>query len=191
MKTFTVQIDRKTIRPNPNAGMPVRLMNVESIGQFTVEDDFNLEFMDSRIALVSRATSIDRNEGFHATFSYAVQGMSFDELSMLANAVRRAFPKKTTFRIDNTIHALSHIAMPVPYLYEYKERIVQCQFCARKFSHTELINEYDYDFGGNQVEIVNACPRCEVGNCCDVNYESIESVMLQQAGLPRMAYIVG
>lgn len=190
MRTYTVQINRKTIRPNPNAGMPVRLMRVETHVEFTVNDELNLEFMDRRIMCIRKEHGISK-KGFEAKFTYVAGGMSFAEAGMLANAVRRAFPRKTTFRIDNTIADLAHMALPVPYFFDYKEARVQCQFCGSRFSHSELINDTDYDFGGNAVEITNACPRCERGDCCDVAYESIESVMLQQAGLPRHAMIVG
>jgi hypothetical protein len=58
---------------------------------------------------------------------------------------------------------------PPKYLYEYKPLEVICRHCGESFDHSEIIPEYDYD----EFVISNACPFCHEGDCVDIEYEEL------------------
>ena len=59
------------------------------------------------------------------------------------------------------------------FLYEYKKKKVRCEMCEEKFDHSELESDYGSD-GEWEFSIENICPKCGIGNCCDIKYETIE-----------------
>ena len=58
------------------------------------------------------------------------------------------------------------------FLYEYILTLVKCEYCNEEFYHNELQSEDWGDYGYSDT----VCPKCNVSNCCEIQFESIKEV---------------
>ena len=63
------------------------------------------------------------------------------------------------------------------YLYNYKNKEIQCKECGSKFDHSYLKTELETDDFVSYNVLCTVCPICGEWNCCNIEYESIDDAL--------------
>jgi hypothetical protein len=187
MKTYKVKIDRKSIKPNPNAGQKSFMECVSTQAEITLNATHpSLEEKDPRFKMVSTHTSVSGSGSRFKMFSgttYLV-AMPFDELEEFLKKMSIKYGNKLRYQIHNTYNGLDFIHPQPAWLYEYRTTMVKCCHCKSTFPHTKLRDESDYDYIGRD----RICPVCDKDDACALEFENFQSIVLKKAGLPAMVY---
>lgn len=187
-RSYLIKIDRKTIRENPKAGDMQDHAYISTTGYISIMVKHeSLEKEDDRIRMISRSSSITKDEKFVEKVDYIVGGMDFVGMQELADKLRKRFGKHFTFTFENHFQEIN--LMPgsyAPFLYEYKKTLVKCMYCDSRFDHTLLKSDGDEDGDGNYYSSDAICPKCGEWECCTVEYEDIGGIILSKMGLPSL-----
>lgn len=83
-------------------------------------------------------------------------------------------------KLDNDVYELSswmpfeiqYSLTPEPdYFFEYLSTDVSCEACGRKFDYSLLEDDWPND----ECRVINICPFCKEPNCCEIEYEQLDS----------------
>lgn len=185
-KTYLIKINRKTLKANEDAGQTKVFDYISSTGTITVRVKHDsLEADDDRIKMVSRQTSMSSKEKTVYSTTYFVGAMSFKELHELADKLKKRFGKHFSFVFENQFQELNFMRPIPPYSFEYRRTKVKCSYCDSSFTHDKLKSDSmeDDDHYSHSDKI---CPVCGEWECCQLEYESLEGILLTKAGLPRL-----
>jgi len=62
------------------------------------------------------------------------------------------------------------------YLYKYKNNIVQCNECKKRFGVNKLESD---SYGYDDIYSDTICPYCGMWNCCEIEYEQFDKEMMK------------
>ncbi len=168
MKKILIEIDLASIIKNPNAGNTVtkRLLSqsfiVKGYGDIPdiLIDGENWDMME-----------------LHAEPSFKRwKGVVFD--SDVFNEVAKL--PQVTSEVQNEFQTYHHRPEP-EYFYKHLHQEVKCKFCGEDICTDELksdfANKIDQDDNEYFTTSDTVCPKCDEWDCCDVEFESIESAL--------------
>jgi len=185
LKSYLVRIDRNSIVKNPDAGAKEAHELIQTLMEITIRTPHqNLEETDERIKLVSCSMSFIAGQKVHKEAHYLCGGMNTEEALALMTKLKQQHGTKVSIKIENVYRTI-HLLEPIPpYSYKYLETEVQCRFCRAKLPHTMVKDDYGYDECDEIKRDI--CPQCKHEECCVIDYESFESYLLGEAGLPKL-----
>lgn len=145
-----IPINKKTIRPNPQAGqtvfhIPGRQEVTETVIQDGIKSVYSL-YQDKKL-LIAQETCSE--------------------------------PNSIAKNVSQDIQTLCTLSPQSKYLYEYEETNVVCKYCEWTGKVDELEGEYRYfeDYCESNDTI---CPNCKEWNCCEYQYEKLSDKELEK-----------
>lgn len=175
MTSYLIKIDRRTVRKNPLAG---QTCFIEPIGHrtellFTSTKMELPDFLKNRAGIINISGRFwtDRPDGqFQITAIMTDPIDDMDTFMMLMEVYgidRASISIKTNYQ-----HQVIHSMTPEPdWLYQYEPIRVKCEFCNRRFLHTEL--KSDSIWHDDEIFSDTVCPKCDTFDCCEIEYERL------------------
>lgn len=162
-KTETlIRIDRSTLRRNPSAGETQSFVQTGPVVQ--------------RVTLIHPAWSLCLESiggEFHVLMSIGIAPFSVCDavtIDQLHSLVISDFHIECRTDFMEGGEYVLHAPLP-DWLFSYESQPVRCRECGESFDHSQLESD---DYGDSYSFAV--CPKCGAADCCDVEYESPETV---------------
>ena len=157
--TYLIEINKKSIRKNKDAGSTVT--HLPGPTKITFEAEFMpASFIDDKNCYIQESTIIEGK-------LTRVSGTILDPA--LVNT------KNVSFTWTQNPHIIQH--QPIPeYSYKYKNVRIKCCHCKKSIYSADLDFDVFY-YGASEYLLDNICPICHQADCCDLEYESIENAL--------------
>ncbi len=186
---YFVSIDKKSIKANPNAGSTKTFIH----GINEIKINFCV-FNTGKVG----AFMLKNNLGFINPLAVGILQFSFRLKELSRGLIKTLYKKKdlgllkyvfsikgssiicvgssnsySNVVIDEDMHLQTINHSPEDkWFYKYKNIKVRCNECGKRFSHTKL--ECDENYDGSLISSI--CPYCKTVYCCEVEYEEISEV---------------
>lgn len=190
-KKYIVKIDKRSVRPNPDAGSTMKHLYLGSTSKVTLilDADTDPAKLETKMMRLEYTNMQINGSGtyFHAT--YRLSGSSKQVWRKVEQLIKR-FEKRIQYEVQNEYRGINLLHPEPAYLYRHRSTMVQCCGCKKRFPHNQLIEESGNVYDGIP-DIDNGCPICEMGDCCIIEYETIGDYLLKQNGIPKKTSGVG
>lgn len=185
MSPTLIKINRKSIKCNPNAGDTKIQEYISTDCEVVIRGKHDpLDFKD----FVLFRSSFDISKKVNQSHTYRLLKRLKDDsldLGKLLNNLADKYPRTLTYHLKNNYQEFDLIHPAPLYLYEYQKTKVQCKECKKKFPYDQLKDE-SYDDDDYCTYVKNICPKCGEPDCCKIEFESIETVILKEAGVLKL-----
>lgn len=185
MKTFLVKIDRKSVKPNPNAGKNKFHEFVSTECRITIEGKHDRnDFKDC--ILIHQATTISAREVTTDESVYFPRPFQkCEDLMDWLETLSKKYGDRFHYTLQNNYQETTLLSPQPAFLFKYKPTKVKCRYCKKTFDYTKLGEDY-IDDGDDETLVENMCPECGEGYCCELEFERIETLLLKKLKLPKL-----
>lgn len=163
METYFCNIDLESIKENENAGSTQTTRFISQSTSFKSET-LPQGLIDGENCVLDSYTVLE--EGIRD-----IKGTITDK-SLLEKIVSREI-KVDEISVNCEYQTFHHLPTP-KYSYSYESIAVQCKNCGSEIMSDELRSDESYD-GEIERYSTEVCPVCGQFDCCQIEYESIES----------------
>jgi hypothetical protein len=179
-----IEIDRTTLRRNPNAGrteyaVPDRTTTYETRLRLNVVDQDRDELLLEHVvdSHVMEVTVIDRRKDLlKVILPYALQEGCIERL-----LARDVLSITLEHRIDRPVQRFKTVHPGPSWLYDYVPTEVTCDHCGAVFLHTELTTESNMPDDIQYDHSESVCPKCGHWDCCEVEFEKLTDELIKEA----------
>jgi len=192
---ITIEIDRSTIRPNPNAGRTLHKVPGQSSGVLSFRGSCpvanGLSILNDVMKILSEAGieifRFSRCRGdLFIDGGFSPYDKELDRIRSAHHDVKKIaglMVEEFVCGVHTEVQSFRSLTPSPAYLYEYHDRNVVCRECGCSFPHGDL--EADYDGYGEDDEVWSnsICPVCGEWDCCDFVFEELSSEMIDELGV--------
>jgi hypothetical protein len=180
---YLIKIDPNSIKKNPDAGRTDYSQYIGSTSTLTInkflDPDFITLFEEKFNARLTSKSWGTTPKGEQSVFVLA----NCDPF-VVVNYLQTKNIKIEDITINSQAHYNHfHTMTPEPkYFYNHEDTEVECSDCKAKFKHTELIDDLDWDYDGEddyQTGSSRTCPKCGEPDCCELEFEKFDPTTTQ------------
>ena len=169
-----IKIDPKSIKKNPNAGNRDYFEDMGSTStlHINVVDQNITNYLESKFNARLSSSSYDTKSGKRESLYHLVNA----DFNLIIDYLKKMGVDPKTIHINTQYHHQHFTSMtPEPdYFYEYEDTEVECLECKANFKRSELIDDSDWDYDGEDeypTGSVRTCPKCGEFDCCELEFE--------------------
>ena len=170
---FLIKIKPGTIKPNPDVGRdtyPVPGRSCTEVERY-IRRGNDVVFQ----SLTDGYLNFERNR--HEVCPDLPELPHDQYVSLMKGEISEAIVKHSATREHTTVHTMTPEG---PHLFEYEDTPVECDNCHEKFSYKELEADAMQDGDGEETWSNWICPKCGEWDCCELEFESVESVLKKE-----------
>lgn len=174
MKKYFIEIDLKTIQKNPNAGNTITYY--PGCKKVTFEaKELPPFFIEGVNCIITEWGIVYNDDGSEKKVNCS--GVFIGNPTELVQRCMNEGVPGLIFSLNQDHIRINSLTPESDYFYKYKNKKVQCYSCKSSFDHTNLKSGSDYDDDDFYIANNTICPVCGTWDCCEVEYETIESAL--------------